>query len=360
MPTTYWNSLANHSDTICRQWREVALATPSLWRAIRLSDRRIPIGVHRHTADTWLSRSRFCPLSIVLEHDHGHIPEFLAALIPHRARWEHLELTLIPSDLPPLEGPMPLLRHLDLQLDYPSATVFTLRDVPLLRTVDLRGYSAMSITLPWVQLTSLTYYTFPSDCARILRHTLNLVHCELGMWVNSEQDFRPGPHISLPQLESLVFAPISDRVPGFLDDLIVPALRSLHLPERILGSTPIDSLNSFITQSGCNLQEVCITSLHWVHEDSYRHAFPTIPEFSFDGAYVGETSDEEDSGDSTRIVAISVHASLLRLQLCHTICVKEQCEFCRGMVQRTWGEPSIILKSCAAAMCLIMRDIPLF
>ncbi|KAJ7903835.1 hypothetical protein B0H13DRAFT_2025532, partial [Mycena leptocephala] len=49
---------------ICRQWREVALATPALWRAIRLSDDRIVLERQRHIADTWLSRSRFCPLSV--------------------------------------------------------------------------------------------------------------------------------------------------------------------------------------------------------------------------------------------------------------------------------------------------------
>ncbi|KAJ7894013.1 hypothetical protein B0H13DRAFT_2526169, partial [Mycena leptocephala] len=94
---------------ICCQWREVALATPELWRAIGSSDHRISFEQQRHITVNWLIRSRFCPLSIVLERPDSRTPELLATLIPHRARWEHLQLGIQPRHLPPLEGPMPLL-----------------------------------------------------------------------------------------------------------------------------------------------------------------------------------------------------------------------------------------------------------
>jgi hypothetical protein len=281
---------------ICRRWREVALAIPALWSAIELSDGRIPFEQHRHITENWLKRSRHCPLSIYLNHRHDD-QKILSALLPHRARLGYLKLKLSGSQLPMIaSGPMPLLRHLDLTLF--SSTAFTFPEVPLLRTVVLNIFAAPSVILPWAQLTCLTLNNVtPLQIVPILQKASNLLHFELYLFHDGDQ---PLPNITLPRLETLAFDPRGDTMTGFLHTLVVPALRSLRIPEQALGPTPVASLKSFITKSGCNLQEVCILNDFLVPEDSYRHAFPSISEFSFDGEYVqGETSDEEESsGDS--------------------------------------------------------------
>jgi hypothetical protein len=107
---------------------------------------------------------------------------------------------------------------------------------------------------------------------------MNLAHCTLSLSGTS----RNQRDIVLPSLESLTFVQLGDTpVTGYLTTFIVPALRSLEVPERFLGPNPIRSLKSFISKSGCRLQEVHLTGERTVSEDSYRMTFPSIPNFSF-------------------------------------------------------------------------------
>ncbi|KAF7334545.1 F-box domain-containing protein [Mycena venus] len=119
---------------ICRKWRQVALATPTLWRAITLSFYRIPFERQGQISD-FLTRSGSCPLSIRND-DIGlsePIAEVFSTVALHRARWEYLYLSLSPWQLPSINGPMPLLRHLRLSVNNPEeAGAIAFRDMPLL------------------------------------------------------------------------------------------------------------------------------------------------------------------------------------------------------------------------------------
>jgi hypothetical protein len=221
----------------------------------------------------------------------------LAAVVPHRARWEYLELYLRPSYLPIINGPVPLLRHLDLFLDDPvvATDILTFREVPLLRTAVLNDAAASSVILPWAQLTSLALINFyPRACAPIVQQTSNLVRCALRVYSGNTQ---PGPDIPLPYLESLdINGPVTDLLGIF----IVPALRSLKIPEIFIGPNPIELLTGFISKSGCKLDKVHITASRLLPPDSYRQAFPSIRKFLFsDQNSMGfVVEDAEDNSDS--------------------------------------------------------------
>ncbi|KAJ7909666.1 hypothetical protein B0H13DRAFT_2490870 [Mycena leptocephala] len=283
---------------ICRRWREIALGTPVLWRAISSYHHSIdiPFDLAIHAFDTWLNRSRCCPVSLRFDANDSQIDvaEFLAILVPHRARWENLDLYLSPSHLPILDGPMPLLCYLDLRLfdrSDPATEAVSCREVPLLRTVVLNDDAALSFILPWAQLTSLTLLrVYPYECVPILQQTSSLVRCKLELFDSTNN--QPRSDITLPCLESLTLInPRRESAIDFLGTLIVPALRSLKIPEIFLYHiNPIQSLTALISKSGCKLEEVQITGPRSVPESSYLKEFPSIPRFLF--------TDEESLGES--------------------------------------------------------------
>ncbi|KAJ6581940.1 hypothetical protein B0H19DRAFT_1370134 [Mycena capillaripes] len=270
---------------VCHKWREIALATPMLWKCIAFYDTddvEVPFKRQVLIADLWLTRSGCCPLTIYIAEDNSmHMPEIFAAIIPHRARWEHLEVLLPLSHLPTFEGPVPLLRHIDLLFlgGQAPASITSFREAPLLRTAVLE-MTELNIDLPWAQLTSLTLNMIqPAQCVPILQQTSHLIHCELSFSGRHYDSVGSLPDITLPCLESLTLKWEFNFLIGYLNTFIVPALRSLQLPEQLLTPNPIDSLRSFISKSGCKLREVRITGERLITDETYREAFPSIPKF---------------------------------------------------------------------------------
>ncbi|KAJ7887361.1 hypothetical protein B0H13DRAFT_892216 [Mycena leptocephala] len=272
---------------ICRTWQEIALGTPALWRVISSSYNGIPFERQVHITSLWLKRSGSCPLAIRIDDSRSIMYGALASVIPHRRRWEYLKLRLT-SYLPTINGPMPLLRHLDFRLGHYSPSAITFSELPLLRTVILNGAAAGSVVLPWAQLTSLTLNRiYMDECVPILQQTSSLVRCALYFALDDPTDqSETEPDIRLPCLESLTLVAEfdADLVPDCLKTFIVPALRSLEISERFIGPNPIESLTSFIDKSGCKLQEIYITG-ESVTRALYREAFPSTLKFFFEDEY---------------------------------------------------------------------------
>ncbi|KAJ6457735.1 hypothetical protein C8R45DRAFT_880315, partial [Mycena sanguinolenta] len=216
---------------VCREWREIALATPALWRAISLSVGRTRNKHNPRVVEAWLARSGLYPISVHLDMDSNdpfQTEISPAIVVAHRARWEHLTLQVRPTLLPQIAGPMPLLRSLNLTLLDAGDDASAFSEAPLLRTAVLTGFTASKVTLPWEQLTSLTLYRMsPNQCLAIVKQTAYLVHLDL-----SVNDAYSEPHtfVTVPTLESLrLHSPISWPLIGFLDSFHVPALCRLEL-----------------------------------------------------------------------------------------------------------------------------------
>ncbi|KAJ7901348.1 hypothetical protein B0H13DRAFT_2515943, partial [Mycena leptocephala] len=284
LPTTHWGPLPTLLTQICRQWREIALATPVLWRGILFSQNITPSDVSH-----MLDRSRCCPLSIRMDaYSEGvQVSEFFATVVPHCTRWEYLKLRLLQTTFPPIKGAMPLLRHLDFAVQTladgsdPNPLFIAPCELPLLRTVILNDVAALSVTLP----------VYIHECVPILQQMSNLVYCALELY--SDTNDRQ-PDIALPYLKSLTSIAPKRTSLLRMNDLqifIVPALLSLKIPERFLGLDPIDSLTSFISKSGCRLQEMCIAGKRLLTKNSYHLAFPLIQTFLFSGR---SANDEEE------------------------------------------------------------------
>ncbi|KAJ7498019.1 hypothetical protein B0H11DRAFT_830070 [Mycena galericulata] len=281
-------------SSVCRKWREIALSTPTLWRAISISISMYPhinIESRLPLLEAWLARSQSRPLSISLadnwyaEASDSEMAPFIQAILPHCNRWEYLSLLVAdPDAFSPIHGDMPLLRHLRIGVTPGTMTntnldpVVLFQQAPRLQTVTLLTSLPPEITLPWAQLTRLMAQDADPDmCSRFLEHAPNLIYCTLQLhgsrieWAQRH----------LARLETLILEDVSaagHQLRGLLESLTLPSLRKLHIPRKFLLPDSVVALETFIARSGCKLEELYIISPHDdVSTEFYRKIFPSIP-----------------------------------------------------------------------------------
>ncbi|KAJ6588199.1 hypothetical protein B0H19DRAFT_1366871 [Mycena capillaripes] len=255
---------------ICRKWREIALTTPALWRAIFLRLRNLTrLPQKLRLLEISLERSGSCPLSISLDIGIGdQLPEidpFIRSIAGHSARWEHLKLYSPFHRFPSVEGPLPLLRSLTMGFFNDAMSenlVSAFHAAPLLQKVSISFYSPLyDAFLLWSQLTVFDGGPFlPQQCLDVLAKAPNLVYCSLEMtW--ADYTGYTGPVVTLSSLETFILSGAlpQDTSWKFIDALTLPALRRFQVPEPVLQEDPLTTLSSLIARSGCSVQELCIT-----------------------------------------------------------------------------------------------------
>ncbi|KAJ7439490.1 hypothetical protein FB451DRAFT_1107173 [Mycena latifolia] len=303
---------------ICRRWREVAVATPALWRAVGLCmHKRRRLGQQLKLLETFLQRSGACPLSIELLSRSESIifdaitemPPFLRAIVTHSARWEHLNLRISKDLLPSIAGPLPLLRSLKIiavgnePQELPKPLTLAFHTAPLLCRVHLRFYEDSNFPIfPWSQLTVLTVeWISGRQFVDILSWAVNLVFCRFGIYCLHAGQQPSLKDVLLPYLETLILCDIHSPGPpcGCLDMITLPGLLRLQVAEKFLLPDPITTLVTLVSRSGCGLEQVCITR-SVLPERQYQEALPSVPSFIFDGGLdlVGMVFDDWSKEDT--------------------------------------------------------------
>nr|GAT47117.1 predicted protein [Mycena chlorophos] len=266
---------------ICRQWRQIAWSTPSLWRAVYIRG-------HVQNPDTWadllrayLDRSGACGLSIqlfvsiddpsVLTNSRKTIG-LLDAFLPYRARWEYLSLDVNAASCALFDGPMPMLKGIELvgwdhdeAMLYPSLPSFS--EAPMLCSMSLWDIDLGAVTSPtWNQLTAVHLTETNEQCIPFLQQTPNLRYLCLSFdsrEMISTTDQAQAVH--LPHcLETLALKSATrmqrqDDDDWTLEMFVVPTrnLRRLQIDARFLRTMDtIPQIGSFCEHSRCRIAEM--------------------------------------------------------------------------------------------------------
>ncbi|KAJ7598505.1 hypothetical protein C8J56DRAFT_1157681 [Mycena floridula] len=284
---------------VCQRWRRISISCPELWSTIELG--------HRKTG-------RISPLDVILGPGYPQYRPISSVLIKSSARWRTLDLLMRTVDVlrnvcghldsltdlcisfGPLIRPREIHSYWQGVQGLPSKVGF-FEVAPSLRRVKLvLNAPEVSIKLPWATLVELTVQV---NSSWTRRRSLALPLTQLPLCqnlriarlhaVSSETIDKISQVMILPELTSLYLETSYTSGPGkFLDKLIAPALKSLHL-RTIEYKTEFPNLNSvtsMVTRSGCSLKEVEFSQMTMlgdiVHTSSFLSSSPEISRFIAD------------------------------------------------------------------------------
>ncbi|KAJ7052719.1 hypothetical protein C8F01DRAFT_564366, partial [Mycena amicta] len=311
---------------VCKRWRGITLATPTLWAGFSVTLHRKDSLQHKlELMKLSLLRSGSHPLSISLQSKKNLqlLASFLELISTHIARWEHISFCFPLHYLSQLEGQPNSLKtlaihspswqvfypHYDLHINSTTGvsyfdlrpTLTTLfRNAPALHNIHIRFYvDAFEHLLPLSQLTIITLGCIDMYQLRtLLRHAAKLVHCTAVLqrtnYGHQNRIYTNVSPITLSHLQTLSLRYDDSRVEDLqasIGVLTLPALVRLRISERNLSPNPIATLAALLQRSRCSLQQLCLNDASYVDDPEpeanmaemlqrYKDAFPEVPSIS--------------------------------------------------------------------------------
>ena len=269
---------------VCRNWRQLAWATPDLWDTLYV---RISPSMTRSLAESlpvllreWLNRSGIRPLTIFFRHsgcpeESEGSPsyddfsdectaetwesttdlEVIEIINLHSGRWRNLHLDVgadIPERLCGSTQPNQLL-FLDLGIDggRPPRPKFVMKSKPFPTQLALNNFPPTTIDIGWENITRAVLCDLTADeCLEVLQRAPLLKYCRVQLWRRATVN--PRTTILHRRLRSLNSSYSGTR---FLEAINVPSL------EEWTHSTgdnplPVTAMVSLLKRSGCCLKIV--------------------------------------------------------------------------------------------------------
>ncbi|KDR86104.1 hypothetical protein GALMADRAFT_235339 [Galerina marginata CBS 339.88] len=273
---------------VCRTWRNIALATPQLWRSISISLGPDNFPARVKIAQQWLLRSGDLPLSI---HIHSAIDRNedvnrsgseiitrcrpLIEIVNHYSkRWDHLHLNIPHFMFSYFCGDAhgaPILRKLCVEPDsynYSTECQFRLQgERPRPQQIFIKDQRFKVVDIAWDNVTWVEAIGFHvPDCLELLRQAPQLLYCKLLNVSMSRAEF-PMPSSPLThKLHRLDFQTRDYLAGVFFAYVTLPSLTHLncHLEEA---ATEYAGLPSFFSRSSCPLRELSIIDAEFDDND---------------------------------------------------------------------------------------------
>ncbi|KAJ7276631.1 hypothetical protein C8J57DRAFT_1466121 [Mycena rebaudengoi] len=239
---------------ICRLWRAIALATPSLWQSICLTEvQKQHNNRNERLLEMWLKNSSTLPLSLAFAvREGGRAQSLIDASLVHHHRLLEISVSS-EGNLEALNKTLPILRKVTFHHRGSSGKV-NIQDAPMLREAHF-GFinDDIDIQIPWAQLTHLTLKTFkfPAACLPMLSQcSKHLSHLTHDTRLRHHDGTQPAtfrlPHITLEHLDSLSATFTGSSL---VPHLTLPRLRQLSLSKKI--KSAIEPIRALLSRSSC-------------------------------------------------------------------------------------------------------------